>query len=188
LILKALYEKYRGRSFLDRVRLDQDKKGIVMSEDEHPDRLFARAATVRRKYMFRVSKPTYDELVGSIVSGAAEYYRGFMTSELTRLEALHGADVWDERKVDVIKELQKLATSLYESRHIEDLPGGDTQLSAVQEDPDSKPRGRGKGRKPIPTCRICEKKGHNFANCWELPQNKDNRPPNWISCLDVPLE
>jgi len=120
MVLEKLYKKYRGRSFLDRLRLDKDKENIVMSENEHPDMLFARAAVVERKYMYRGVKPTYDELVGRIVFGATPYYRGFMISTLTTLEKRHGQDVFDKNKVDVLEELQRLTTRLYVSRNIVD--------------------------------------------------------------------
>ena len=74
LILKKQYKKYRGRSFLDRLRLDKDKETIVISEDKHPDMLYMRAALVEQKYFYQGVKPTYDELVGRVVHGATEYY------------------------------------------------------------------------------------------------------------------
>jgi hypothetical protein len=49
-------------------------------------------------------------------------------------------------------------------------------LSAVQ--------GRGKTRfKKFfkGDCRICGKKGHNAANCWESDKNKDKRPSKYKS-------
>jgi hypothetical protein len=30
-------------------------------------------------------------------------------------------------------------------------------------------------------CRTCGQKGHTYADCWNKPQNKDERPANWKS-------
>ena len=50
-------------------------------------------------------------------------------------------------------------------------------------------RGRGGGR-PTPRpfvfikCLICKGTSHKWTDCWELPNNKDKRPDDWVTVLE----
>jgi hypothetical protein len=75
LALKELYDTYHPKSRLDRIQLDIDKLTIKMADGEHSDVLFEKVMMVRKKYQRRWTKPTWDELISCVVTGASSAYQ-----------------------------------------------------------------------------------------------------------------
>jgi len=48
--LDGVYRMYGGISMLDHTQLDKDKLLIRMTNDDHPDKLFERMYTIKKKY------------------------------------------------------------------------------------------------------------------------------------------
>jgi hypothetical protein len=103
---KGLYDTYRPKSRLDRIQLDIDKLTIKMADGEHSDVLFEKAMMVRKKYRRRRTKPTWDELISCVVTGASSAYQTPFTTKMLEM------DQEPERQV-VLTALKKLGNELY---------------------------------------------------------------------------
>jgi hypothetical protein len=106
LALKELYDTYHPKSRLDRIQLDIDKLTIKMADGEHSDVLFEKAMMVRKKYRRRRTKPTWDELISCVVTGAASAYQSAFTTKMLEMDQEPDGQV-------VLTTLKKLGNELY---------------------------------------------------------------------------
>ena len=106
LVLIGLYDTYRPKSRLDRIQLDRDKLTIKMATGEHPDVLFELAMMVRKKYRRRRTKPTWDELISSVVTGAAATYQNSFITKMLEMDGESNGQV-------VLTALKQLGNELY---------------------------------------------------------------------------
>jgi hypothetical protein len=106
LVLKELYDTYRPKSRLDRIQLDIDKLTIKMADGTHFDVLFEKAMMVRKKYQRRRTKPTWDELISCVVTGASSAYQTAFTTKMLEMDQEPDGQV-------VLAALKKLGNELY---------------------------------------------------------------------------
>jgi hypothetical protein len=106
LALKELYDTYRPTSRLDRIQLDIDKLTIKMADGEHPNVLFEKAMMVRKKYQRRRTKPTWDELISCVVTGASGAYQTVFTTKMLEMDQEPDGQL-------VLSAMKKLGNELY---------------------------------------------------------------------------
>jgi hypothetical protein len=106
LALKELYDTYRPETRLDRIQLDLDKLTIKMAGGEHSDVLFEKALMVRKKYRRRKTKPTWDELISCVVTGASSANQTAFTTKMLEMDQEPDGQV-------VLTALKKLDNELY---------------------------------------------------------------------------
>jgi hypothetical protein len=106
LALYDLYDTYRPTSRLDRIQLDIDKLTIKMADGEHPDVLFEKAMMVQKKYRKRRTKPEWDELISSVVTGASNAYQTAFTTKMLEMDQNPDGQL-------VLSAMKKLGNELY---------------------------------------------------------------------------
>jgi hypothetical protein len=153
---KELYDTYRPKSRLDRIQLDIDKLTIKMADGEHSDVLFETAMMVRKKYRRRRTKPTWDELISCVVTGASSAYQTAFTTKMLEMDQEPDGQV-------VLSAMKKLGNELYlagslsrtnvESAHETSL----IQFNRKKTTTDQWTSGM--------QCYWCWKLGHKPANC-----------------------
>jgi hypothetical protein len=85
LALKELYDTYCLKSRLDKIQLDIDKLTIKMAPGEHSGVLFEKPLMVRKQYRRR-TKPTWDELISCVVTGASSAYQTAFTTKMLEMD------------------------------------------------------------------------------------------------------
>jgi hypothetical protein len=106
LALHDLYDTYHQKSRLDRIQMDIDKLIIKMADGEHPDVLFEKAMMVQKKYRKRRTKPEWDELISSVVTGASNAYQTAFTTKMLEMDQNPDGQI-------VLSAMKKLGNELY---------------------------------------------------------------------------
>jgi hypothetical protein len=79
---------------------------IKMVDGEHSDVSFEKAMMVRKKYRRRRTKPTWDELISCVVTGASSAYQPVLTTKMLEMDQEPDGQV-------VLTVLKKLGNELY---------------------------------------------------------------------------
>jgi len=83
-----------------------DKLTIKMGADDHPDVLFEQALIVRKKYRRRRTKPTWDELISCVVTGATPTYQALFTAKMLEMDGEPNGQI-------VLSDIKTLGNELY---------------------------------------------------------------------------
>ena len=136
-----------------------DKLKIKMNEGDHPDVLFEMAMMVRKKYRRRRTKPDWDELISSVVTGATLKYQDPFTTKMLEMELEEDGQL-------VLTALQRLGNELYTASSLNRTgteSNHETSLTAFNR------TGGGKGQEDDWSqnmqCYWCWKKGHKASDC-----------------------
>ena len=164
LVMIGLYDTYRPKSRLDRTQMDRDKLTIKMAVGEHPDVLFEQAMMVRKKYRSRRTKPTWDELISCVVTGATSTYQSAFTVKMLDIDNEPNGQI-------VLTALKHLGSELYTGISLSRIRESDHETSLIQfnnnknnsgnENEDNSQVQWQQGMQ----CYWCWKLGHKVTNC-----------------------
>ena len=164
LVMIGLYDTYRPKSRLDRTQMDRDKLTIKMAVGEHPDVLFEQAMMVRKKYRSRRTKPTWDELISCVVTGATSTYQSAFTVKMLDIDNEPNGQI-------VLTALKHLGSELYTGISLSRIRESDHETSLIQFNNNKNNSGNeNENNSQVQwqqgmQCYWCWKLGHKVTNC-----------------------
>merc|ERR1740130_2673837 len=160
----GLYDTYRPKSRLDRTQTDRDKLTIKMAVGEHPDVLFEQAMMVRKKYRSRRPKPTWDELISCVVTGATSTYQSALTVKMLDIDNEPNGQI-------ALTALKHLGSELYTGISLSRIRESDHETSFIQFNNNKNNNENGNENNSQVQwqqgmqCYWCWKLGHKVTNC-----------------------
>ena len=135
LVLEDLNNMFRGSSFLDRIKLDEEKAKVVLNAGEHPDEQFHRLYLLTKQFRHKEEQPSMNELIAQLVRGSIAPYTVPYTQKLIAMES-------EKDGQKVLNQLQKLGNEIYTANQATGGAKAEIGLSGV--DPRDKWTSNGK--------------------------------------------
>ena len=123
-ILAGMYRMYRGISMLDHVQLDREKLMIKTTNNKHPDKVFERMFTVKKKYVHRDNgiQPTMPQLIACVINESSDDYKAVL---MTKLLTMKGENDYFK----IVEELKEVGNELHTAMHNNKEGGSSTTLT-----------------------------------------------------------
>jgi hypothetical protein len=194
MINATLIKKYRPDDIIAAAEARRRINDVSMKNNDDPAILFEQLAEIEVDYAGKTITITEQDCIGVVFATAAEKYHSILTSE----QRTNGADLTMDDLEDAMNQLRRQGGGS-QRKHTGNY-GGEMVLAAFggacyncqekghranqypkkygpsngNHNASGNTRGNFKGE-----CNMCGKIGHKKSHCWQLEENKNNRPKDY---------